>query len=155
MKHVRTTSEFGEKLHYLMQRHQVRQVTLARLCGLTKSAAVYGWLKTGRINKQNLATVANYFGFTGDALYKLSLDEVLRKDAAMVADLKARQALHDSPTLEAALVAPVSDPLSGFHPLAVDAAQMMQQLIADDPTLFLIHEVHSRLWAMIQELTQQ
>lgn len=153
--HMRTNSEFGEKLQALMQRHDVTQVALARLCGLTKSAPVYGWIKTGRINRQNLSKVAAYFGFTSDTLYGKTLEDILALDAAMDPDLKARQAVHVPPNLDAAITAPAANPLSELHPLAVDSALIMQRLVAADPRLDLIHEAHAKLWEMVQDLLRQ
>lgn len=154
MPRKRDLSEFGEKLHALMERHSVKQITLAKKCGLARGQAVQGWLKNGRIDKPNLISVANYFGFTGDALWSLSLDEVLAMDDAMDSNLeKRRMSPPGATTLDAAIMAPASNQLAGLHPLAVDAAHMMHALVKADPSLVLIRDVHSRLWTMIQELT--
>lgn len=139
---MRTDPEFGAKLRALMQRHGVKQITLARLCGLDKSSPVYGWLKTNRISKDNLAIVAAYFGFTSDTLYGRSLDDVLAMDAAMPADLKKR---HGKPASQPAAE---QDAQAALHPLAQDAALMVNGLVDVE----LIREAHSRLWKIVQEL---
>jgi transcriptional regulator with XRE-family HTH domain len=133
---MRTDPEFGQKLEALMKRHGVKLITLARLCGLERSSPVYGWIKTNRISKDNLARVAAYFGFTSDTLYGRGLDDVLAMDDAMPADLKLRRAP------EAAA------PLPDLHPLALDAALMLNAL----PSVESIREAHGRLWAIVQEL---
>lgn len=139
---MRTDPEFGDKLRALMKRHGVKQITLARLCGLDKSSPVYGWLHTNRISKENLAIVAAYFGFTSDTLYGRPLDDVLEMDAAMPPDLKERRPEPAAPP------APEQRGTAGLHPLAQDAALMVNGL-AD---LELIREAHSKLWQIVQEL---
>lgn len=57
----------GERLRELIEASPYNAAEVAKACGVTR-AAVYGWLKTGRVHKRHLPKLANLLRTSVDGL---------------------------------------------------------------------------------------
>lgn len=73
---MRTPKPAAAKIKMLLKRSGDKQITLARMCGLTKSAPVYAWKETGSITKENLSTICKHWKLTSDEFINLDVDEL-------------------------------------------------------------------------------